>query len=424
MCYWPAFRANRPENLKPVFRMLTQWLPRLKQYAKNFVGIDDGIMLPHAVDDHGTCMGGFWSGIIDHACAAWMVQMMYDYCDYYSDMDYLRDTVFDFMRGVMRVFREMIRRNEDGSLELPVSVSPEYRGSRMDAWGANSSFQLAAIHRLAENLIAAARLLDKECDPFWQEVLEKLPKASIYGDENPENDPNEAWVEGGAEIALWEGLPLPESHRHHSHLAGICPFDTIDLEDPRWRRIVANTRQRWISKGMGQWSGWSMPWAAMLHCRFYGADAAELMLEIFKRAYTNEGGATLHDTAFKGFSLMGEWSRKEVMQMDAAMGAVAAIQDMFVQSRRNVLYVGAGLPARWENPGVRHMPAPGGFRVSCDFRRGKCTFLEITATRDNLLKLQLPDPAGEWKLPAGVSPEADKITVAMKKGETLSLKLN
>ena len=424
MCYWPAFRANRPENLKPVFRMLTDWLPRLRQNAKHFVGIDDGIMLPHAVDDHGTCMGGFWTGAIDHACAAWMVQMMYDYCDYFSDMAFLRDTVFDYMKGVMRVFQEMICRKEDGSLELPVSISPEYRGSRMDAWGANSSFQLAAIHRLAENLIAAARILNEKCDPFWQEVLEKLPKASIYGNENPPDDPNEAWVEGGAEIALWDGLPLTESHRHHSHLAGICPFDTIDLEDPRWQRIIANTRQRWISNGMGQWSGWSMPWAAMLHCRLHGADAAELMLEIFKRTYTNEGGATLHDTAFKGFSLMGEWGRSEVMQMDAAMGAVTAIQDMFVQSRRNVLYVGAGIPAHWENPGVSQMPAPGGFRISCDFKRGKCTRIEVTATRDNTLKLHLPAPAGEWQLPAGIAVKAGKITVGMKKGETLSLGVN
>ena len=166
----------RPENLKPVFKMLTDWLPRLRQYAKHFVGIDDGIMLPHAVDDRGTCMGGFWTGCIDHACAAWMVQMMYDYCDYFNDEAYLRETVFDFMKGVMRVFEEMITRKEDGSLELTVSSSPEYRGCAMDAWGANSSFQLAAIHRLAENLIAAARILNEKCDPFWQEVLEKLRK--------------------------------------------------------------------------------------------------------------------------------------------------------------------------------------------------------------------------------------------------------
>lgn len=422
MCYWPAFRANRPDNLKPVFKMLTDWLPRLRQYAKHFVNIDDGIMLPHAVDDHGTCMGGFWTGCIDHACAAWMVQMMYDYCDYYSDEAYLRESVFDFMKGVMRVFQEMISRKEDGTLELTVSSSPEYRGCSMDAWGANSSFQLAAIHRLAENLIAAAGKIGAPCDPFWHEVLEKLPKASIWGKGQAPEDIREAWLEGGAEIGLWDGLTLKESHRHHSHLAGICPFDTLDLEDPAWQHIFDNTRKRWIANGMGQWSGWSMPWAAMIHCRLHGAEAAELMLEIYKRSYTNEGGASLHDTAFKGFSLMGEWPRGEVMQMDAAMGAVAAIQDMFVQNRRDVLYVGAGIPKWWEDAGVEKMPAPGGFRVSCDFKRGKCIRMEFTATRDNLLKLHLPAAERAWKLPANAELFAPgKAAIPMKKGETLVL---
>ena len=422
MCYWPAYRANRPDNLKPVFKMLTEWLPELRKNARFFVGIDDGIMLPHAVDDRGTCMGGFWPGTIDHACAAWMMQMMYDYCDYYNDEAYLRSTVFDFMKGVMRVFQEMLIRKDDGSLELPLSISPEYRGAALNAWGANSSFQLAAIHRLAENLVAAAEKLNEKCDPFWLDVLENLPKASLWGKGAAPRNPREAWVAGGAEIGLWDGVYLEESHRHHSHLAGLCPFDTLDLEDPQWSDIFDNTRKRWIGTGMGQWSGWSMPWAAMLHCRFHGGEAAENMLEIYQRNFTNEGGNSLHDTAFKGFSLMGEWPRGEVMQMDAAMGAVAAIQDMFVQSRRGVLYVGAGIPKHWKKSGTTRMPAPGGFRVSCDFERGKCTRLELTAGRDNVLKLQLPPAVKEWQLPEKAQRyAAGKVAIPMKKGETLVL---
>ena len=108
--------------------------------------------------------------------------------------------------------------------------------------------------------------------------------------------------------------------------------------------------------------------------------------------------------------------------MDAAMGAVAAIQDMFVQSRRNVLYVGAGIPKWWEDAGVEKMPAPGGFRVSCDFKRGRCSRLEFTATRDNVLKLHLPVSEKRWKLPGNAELFAPgKVAIPMKKGETLVL---
>ena len=36
-------------------------------------------------------------------------------------------------------------------------------------------------------------------------------------------------------IGLWDGLELEKSHRHHSHLAGLYPFDTLDINDKEWR---------------------------------------------------------------------------------------------------------------------------------------------------------------------------------------------
>jgi hypothetical protein len=119
---------------------------------------------------------------------------------------------------------------------------------------------------------------------------------------------------------------------------------------------------------------------------------------------------------------MGEWNRCEIMQMDAAMGAVAAIQDMFVQSRRGVLYIGAGIPRLWDESGIDGMPAPGGFKVSCDFKRGKCLKLKFTAGRENCLKLHLPEADGVWQLPENAELYAPgKVAIPMKKGETLLL---
>ena len=421
MCYWPAYRANRPRNLMPVFKMLLDWKDKLRYNAKCFVGIDDGIMVPHAVDDHGTCMGGFWTGSIDHACAAWVAQMMFDYCDYYSDMEFLRTEVFDFMKGVMRVFQAMITRTADGALELPVSVSPEYGGSLMTAWGKNASFQVAAIHRLAENLLTAAEWLKVTPDPFWQEIREKLPLASIHTPVRGGQHMEEFRYPGEKEIALWDGQILEESHRHHSHLAGICPFDTLDQNDPEWKDIICHSRRIWQGKGMGMWAGWSMAWAAMLNTRLNGGESAELTLEIFKRFYTNEGGNSRHDTNFKGFSFMADQLRPEIMQMDAAMGSVTAIQEMFVHARRNILYVGT-IPQRWKNSFVENMPAPGGFCVSGKFHRGTCPELQITAGRDNTLRLSLPAPVTEWQIPANAVVENNVLTISMKAGETLTLK--
>ena len=382
MCYWPAYRSGLWDNLRPLFDMVWSWREKLQANARHFLGIEDGYMLPHAVDDRCTCMGAFWTGTIDHACTAWIAQMMYDYCDYRSDEKYLREVAFEFMRGTMRVFQEMLEYRPDGSLMLPVSVSPEYRGAELNAWGVNSSFQLGAIHRLALNLQQAAKILQTTPDPFWQEIREKLPEACLVKTDAKE------------EIGLWEGLVLEESHRHHSHLAGICPFGVINPADEKWRSIMNNTLTRWTTKGMGLWTGWCMPWAAMLYNRFNNGEMAELILEIWQRCFTNPGGGTLHDAFFPGFTY---WSyRPEVMQMDAGMGVVTAIQDMFVHQRDDCLYLFAGIPKRWKKARIEDMPAPGGLRISGLCCRGKVQSICITATRDCRLKLALPCPVKRW----------------------------
>ncbi|HEX6972346.1 MAG TPA: hypothetical protein VF234_09015 [Limnochordia bacterium] len=386
-CYWPAYRGNRLAHLLPLFDMVLSWEPLLRENARLFLGIEDGIMLPHAVDDRGTCMGGFWSGAVDHGCTAWVAHMMAEYVRYSGDLAFLREKAYPFMKGAMRVYEEMLEQ-EGERWVLPVSVSPEYRGNRLDAWGRNASFQLACIHALLEALFEAAELLGEPPKPVWRAIQAGLPKACVMG-ERPE-------------IYLWEGTPLEESHRHHSHLAGIYPFDVIDVDDPAWRPIVQRTVRRWIAEGMGLWSGWCMPWAAILHTRLGHAETAELLLDTWQRVFTNEGQGTLHDAHFPGFSLMGSTPlaapnrAQERMQMDAAMGAVGAILEMLLHSRRGVHYLFWGAPAHWERVAFDGIRAAGGFLVSAERVGGEVTEVRITSERGG--RFRLADPWGDGVL--------------------------
>ena len=64
LCNLPGFKAGKFKNLKMLFDMVLSWKEKLRRNAKCFLGIEDGYMLPHAVDDRGVCMGGFWTGSI------------------------------------------------------------------------------------------------------------------------------------------------------------------------------------------------------------------------------------------------------------------------------------------------------------------------------------------------------------------------
>ncbi|MFA6110759.1 MAG: hypothetical protein WDA75_18525 [Candidatus Latescibacterota bacterium] len=422
MCYWPAYHGNRLAHLMPLFDMIEGWLPILRNNARAFLGIEDGLMLPHAVDDRCTCMGGFWTGTVDHGCTAWVAQMMYRYYRYTGDRRFLVERAYPFMKGAMRVYEEMLER-EGEALVLPVGVSPEYRGSNLDAWGRNASFQLACIHRLNEDLLEAAGILGETPRPIWREIEARLPRACVEG--GPDQ----------GQIALWAGTVLEESHRHHSHLAGIVPFDVIDVEDPQWQGIVERSLSHWIRTGPGLWSGWCVPWASMIHSRVGNADAAELWLEIWERLFTNEGRGTLHDVHFPGFSLMGKGAtcsattRGEIMQIEAGMAAAAAVQEILLHVRRGVVVLFAGAPARWRRVGFTGMRSDGAFLVSARRLDGRVGPVRVKSLAGGTFRLQNPW-AGQGNgsvlvQRAGSRREivrGEVLEVAARAGEELSLR--
>lgn len=399
MCYSPAYKANKARHLLPLFHMVWSWRGRLRENAKAFVGIDDGYMLPLAVDDRGTC-GRHWSGTIDHACSAWIANMMYDYYRYTLDRDFLKETAFPFMYGVMRVYEMMLERDGE-TFALPVGVSPEYcvpesspshRSDSRNSWGCNAGFQLAAIHRLLRDLVDAGKVLDLALPPIWSQIIHGLPETVT--------------LEKGTDkerLALWEGVDLDESHRHHSHLAAIWPFDTCDPFAPKYQSILANTVSRWTEKGMGLWSGWSMPWASIIHSRLGNGTMAELLLEIWDKVFTNSGCGSLHDPTVFGFSSLcapsltcpdgsGRGGLPERMQIDGAMGVVTAIQEMFLHICNDIVYVMHGIPPNWKDCTFRDMPCGKGFYISAKRFNYQLCQIEIKSGCGGTLYIHSPWP--------------------------------
>ena len=433
--YWPAYHGNHLEHLRPVFDMIASWMPRLRANAKVFAGIDDGAMLPHAVDDRGVAMtASFWTGMMDHGSTMWMADMMWRYYEFGGEggLAFLRDSAMPFMEGAFNVFYAMLDREADGSLSLPVGSSPEYRGADMDAWGRNASFQLAAAHRLAKNLVLAAGELGRAPDPRWTEVREKLPLAAIV--DHAAGDGSDFSAGFGRQIGLWEGLTLQLSHRHHSHLAGIFPFDTIPLDDPSWHEAVSNAYATWLHYGPAYWSGWCVPWASILSARVGNADAAEFLLEFWERFFVNEGRGTLHDCRVGGLNMMGRpplemdtRGVRDIIQFDAAGGATEAIFQMLCHERGGVTYVFRGAPSRWLDVSFSRIRSTGGVMVSASRRAGRTRPVTLEASvKDVEFRIANPWPGHSVRVKAGdetrvAPPSKGVIAIRLRKGETVRL---
>jgi alpha-L-fucosidase 2 len=395
MIYQPALMTNRPGHLWTMWNLIKEWMPRLQANGSQFFGRDGALMLPHAVDDRCQVVGTFWSGTIDHACTAWMAQLAWQHYRYTLDQPLLTDLAWPLLNGAFEGYWAMLERQTDSTgterFTLPVSVSPEYRGSRLDAWGRNASFQLAALHAMAEMLPQAAAALGRPVDPRWAEVRAKLPLYATIT-----HTVQDEFNLVRKQIALWEGLPLPESHRHHSHLASIYPFKTIDPLAAEHQELVNNSLLAWTAQGMGAWSGWCVPWAATLRARVNQPETAISLLYWWRQNFVNEGRGTLHDAYTPGLSLLASPVRaklppsqpnREIMQMDAGFGALSAVLELLVQERRNGVHVLPSLPLGWATASFTNLRVEGAFLLGAKVEKGQTGQITVKSLRGGKLRL-------------------------------------
>jgi hypothetical protein len=160
--------------------------------------------------------------------------------------------------------------------------------------------------------------------------------------------------------------------------------------------VVFISLRLWQSMGAGNWSGWCLPWASILCARCNLADAAVAWLHWWHDLFTNVGQGTLHDADFGGAGGLHRGSEletappaanHEIMQMDAAMGAVTAIMELLVQDRADTLHVLPALPRRWRELSFDGIRTPGAFLVGATVRAAGVTEIRVTSLAGEPLRL-------------------------------------
>ncbi|MBN2640035.1 MAG: hypothetical protein JXR78_00135 [Victivallales bacterium] len=393
--YTPAFALGKQDHLMPLFDMIESepFMSGLRHNAKVMFGVDDALWFTHAVDDRGQQCGWLIPGsVLDPACGAWTAQLYWNYYRYSGDMEFLRDRAFPFIRGIMRGYECMMEEYQ-GRLSIPLAISAEYGCSNSEAGqaGRDPSYQLAAVHMLADYLIDAAGLLNLDVEPAWLDIKTRLPEYSLV--ERPGGS-------GGTRekrIAVWENQDLDVCHRHHSHLAAIYPFETLSNPDPEQAEIIDNSIDHLILKGMGQWSEWCMPWAAIIYSRLGFHDAPMILLNMWKEVFVNEGWATVYLPRTRGIvahrrhDLKKPKATSEIMQLDGTMGAVSALTEMLVHQRGDTVYLFEGIPDKWQEASFSNVHLPGALTVSATRKHGRTVSVQIKSVGDGSIKIKLPE---------------------------------
>jgi len=399
MMYWPVMSFGQLERMEPFWAMIKSWLPKMKENGSLFFKNSEALFLPHSTDDKGKMIGGFWTGMIDQGCIAWVSQLAWKYYQHTGNQVFLKEIAHPLLQGALAGYEAELDTidtgNEPFKLRLPVTVSPEFKGAQMDAWGVNASFQLAAFHNLVQNLKETEKILKLNSEKKLDWYSKNLPPYSISN--GPKTLEYPQYI--SKKIGIWENMDLIESHRHHSHIASIYPFVTIDPFDSVHADLVKNTYYNWSRKGTGSWTGWCVPWASILFSRINQPESAISILKWGKMNFTNEGRATLHDvfnplitTALRPI-VFGprevvngkNWSEK--MQLDAGFGNLEAIAEILFQNRKDGLHILPEIPFFWKDFSFDGLHAEGGLIVGATVKSGKISEIRVHCKRNTRLKL-------------------------------------
>jgi len=430
--YTLAFASGNVEFMLPLFDMLgaEEFRQVMRQNARRMVGVDDGLLLTHSVDDRGRqCQAGLRPhSTLDQAVTGWLAQLYWLYYRHTLDEVFLRERAWPFMTGVMRVYEAMLEKR-GARLSLPLGASPEFGAyNHQSEAGRDSSWQLACIHMLADALLAAADILRLPARKAWRDIRARLPKYSLVPVPPP------AWSEPGdygKRIGLWENQDLPESYRHHAHLGGIYPFDSLGEPTAEERQILENTLDHWTSKSIGEWSEWGVPWAAIIQSRTGFAEAPLILMRVWRELFVNEGLATVYIPRFPGISAHRRADQKrpkadcEIMQLDGTMAAATALIEMLVHTRAGTVHVFPAVSPHWADAEFAEVRVPGAFLVGARRRGGRTADIEVRSLQGGRIRLAVSDrptmrlrrrgnPAAEVRFP---------LELELSPGETIRLEV-
>jgi hypothetical protein len=119
-----------------------------------------------------------------------------------------------------------------------------------------------------------------------------------------------------------------------------------------------------------------MPWAAILWARLDQAEAAGAILTNYRRFFTGPNHASRHDAVAEGYTV--KTASSHVMQIDAAMGAVAAICEMCAHWRGEQVRFAPAVPEHWGDVEFSGIRLPGGRFASGTRQSGRWVRQEVT----------------------------------------------
>ncbi len=368
MNYWQAEQANISECTAALFDYLnTNLLVGGRKAAQDYYGCN-GTVTHHLSDIYGfngpaDGVWGLWP-----MGGAWLAFHMWEHYLYTNDLDYLKNTAYEYIKACVEFFLDYMVEDDKGRLLTGPSASPEndYIGAdgKPVCMCMSPTMDVEIVSGLLKFYIETEKLLGIDADTAAKaaEALGKMPAIQVG-----KHGQLMEWLEDYEEAE--------PGHRHISHAFGIYPADLITRATPDLYKAIRVTIDRRLANGGGH-TGWSRAWLINLFARLRDGEGA---YEHIRLLFTRSTLPNLYDT-------------HPPFQIDGNFGGAAGIGEMLVQSHEGFISL---LPATSKqlSGSFSGLKARGNVEVSADFECGKVKVFELVSAEDKCVKLEIENAA-------------------------------
>ena len=366
LMYAQALAGGLAETLLPLFGLVERFADDFRANARRLYGCR-GLLLPVFMGDRSGLKDNvqphcvYWTG-----AGAWIASFYWDYWLHTGDRAFLRDRAWPFLREAALFYEDFLVEGPDGLLHAAPAISPENKptvdGRAEAGVCVDPTMEIALVRELLSHALAAAAELgtDDAQTAHWRAMFAKLP-------------PYRTNERGALREWLDPRLGDNDRHRHLSHLYPLFPGREIaPHRDPALFEAARRAAEARLATGLADQTGWSLAHLACVWARLGDGDRALGCLELLLRCCTGPNLFTRHnDGRGMGVTLEALHGAQPAVQLDAAFGFRAAVQEMLLQGDGATLRLLPALPRAWTHGAATGLCAPGGVRVDLDWGNGR-----------------------------------------------------
>ncbi|MBO9707401.1 MAG: glycoside hydrolase family 95 protein [Caulobacter sp.] len=389
MNYWPAEAGGLAECAEPLFELIADLAERGAVTARQMYGAR-GWVAHHNTD--------LWRGTapFDHAKAglwptggAWLCLHLWERYDYGRDKRFLA-RAYPIMRGAALFFLDTLQTDPaTGWLVTSPSVSPENRHGFGSTLCAGPTMDMQILRDLFDHTREAARILGLDAD-FRQDLAKARDRLAPTR------------IGAGGQLMEWkddwDAVAVDPKHRHVSHLYGLYPSWQLD---PAVHPDLAAAAKRTLENRGDKTTGWAIAWRINLWARLGDGDHAHEVLRLLlarERTYPN-----LFDA-------------HPPFQIDGNFGGAAAIMEMLVQSKGDIVDLLPALPKAWPTGSLRGVRLRNTGLADIAWRDGKLERVTLRFATAGKRTIRCGGVSREIFVRAGGQAILDRPELALKAG--------